>query len=58
MQLCTGIDGVCPPMAKMSDFKDGTYNLVDVFHMREAMDELLNAQIQAANKQKIESLKR
>lgn len=36
---CTGIEGICPPLAKWSDMLDGTYDIADVKLMHSVMDE-------------------
>ena len=47
MRVCVGMPKVCPPLAKLSDFKDGTHNLRDCLEMHIAMDELLKQYNQA-----------
>ena len=43
MRPCVGISGVCPPLCKLSELRDGTYNLADVMRFNIAMDEMLDA---------------
>lgn len=39
MRPCIGIIDVCPPLAKYSDFKDGTYNLTDCLRFHLVLDQ-------------------
>ncbi len=50
MRPCVGIHEVCPPLAKWSDFHDGTYNLHDALLFNIVLDEQLNAYNKAMSK--------
>ncbi|WPJ52946.1 hypothetical protein RCIP0055_00030 [Klebsiella phage RCIP0055] len=49
MRVCTGIEGVCPPLCTWAQLKDGTISLAEVEQFHFAMDELQGKYIEAIN---------
>ena len=47
MTPCTGVEGVCPPLCKLSELKDGTYSLYDVEMFHATIDELIDMKMKA-----------
>ena len=51
MTPCVGIQNVCPPLARRSDFKDGTLNMRDCLEMHLTMKELRRQYVAQMNAQ-------
>jgi len=49
MRCCTGVEGVCPPLAKWSDLMDGTYTICDVERFNQAIQEMVDVRIAQMN---------
>ncbi|MCC3716992.1 hypothetical protein LLE78_12640, partial [Staphylococcus haemolyticus] len=49
MRVCTGIEGVCPPLCTWAQLKDGTISLAEVEQFHFAMEELQGKYIEAIN---------
>ena len=50
MTPCLGVEGVCPPLCKLHELKDGTYSLCDLEKMHAAIDELVEIKSKAIAK--------
>ena len=58
MRPTVGIEGVCPPMCTMKEINDGTYTITDIEIFNQAMEEMLDASLDAMERAKAEARSR
>lgn len=57
MRPCVGIPDVCPPLCTMAQINDGTYSLADIEVMNQAIEEALDAALEAMERAKSQARK-